>query len=245
MAVVLHQFPYSHFNEKARWALACKQVDYKRKSYLPGPHMSAIKKLSGQRSTPVLDWHGDIVPGSAAIINRLENEVPTPALYPADETLRAEALKVQADFDEVVGPATRTVLFAAMIDEGAYLTRMFSTGKSLPVRLFYRATFPMARGLIAKGNGVNPENIGRCKSVVDRTLDEVAEKVSKTGYMVGSEFSVADLTAAALIAPLANPRHPDMARPEPIPASIEAVLAKYREHPTIAWVNTMFEKHRV
>lgn len=51
--IVLHQFAFSHFNEKARWALQYKGVDYKRESYLPSLHMPQIKKLSGQSYTPV------------------------------------------------------------------------------------------------------------------------------------------------------------------------------------------------
>ena len=31
--ITLHQFLYSHFNEKARWALAFKGVPHERRSY--------------------------------------------------------------------------------------------------------------------------------------------------------------------------------------------------------------------
>ena len=244
MTVVLHQFAFSHFNEKARWALAFKAIRHKKSTYLPGPHMPQIKKLSGQAQTPVLDWNDEIVAGSAAIIDRLESENPENPLYPADPALRKEALAVQAEHDANTGPATRTVLFAAMINEGGYMTSMFGSGKSLPVRLLYRCTYPFAKGLIAKGNGVNPENIERCKKVTQATLDAIAEQTAVTGYLVGDCFTVADLTAAALCAPLANPSHPDMSRPNPVPDSIRSVIDSYRDHPAIAWVNQMYEKHR-
>lgn len=244
MAVILHQFPYSHFNEKARWALAYKGVDCTRQGYLPGPHMPQIKKLSGQSQTPVLDWHGDIVAGSAAIIDRLESEIADNPLYPSDPELKTKVLSKQSELDAELGPATRTVLFSAMIGEGGYLTSMFSTGKPLPVRWFYRATFPLAKGLIAKGNGVNPENIAHCREVTAKMLDQIDEDTKETGYLVGESFTVADLTAAALCAPLANPTHVDMARPQPVPESIQAILDEYKNHPAIAWVNRMYELHR-
>jgi len=244
MSVTLHQFPFSHFNEKARWALAYKDVDYERQSYLPGPHMPQIKKLSGQPQTPVLDWQGDIVAGSAAIIDRLEAEISEKPLYPGDAELKEQALAKQAEFDAELGPATRTVLFSAMINEGGYMTSMFSTGRAGPVRMFYRATFPLAKGLIAKGNGVNAENIARCRDTTAKFLDQIAEASSASGYLVGDSFTVADLTAAALCAPLANPTHVDMSRPQPVPDSIQAILDDYVDHPAIAWVNRMYELHR-
>jgi glutathione S-transferase len=46
MKLELHQFPSSHFNEKARWALDYKGLEHSRLNYLPGPHMRPIKKLS-------------------------------------------------------------------------------------------------------------------------------------------------------------------------------------------------------
>ncbi len=244
MSIVLHQFNFSHFNEKARWALAYKKVNHERQSYLPGPHIPQIKKLSGQRSTPVLDWQGEIIAGSAAIIDKLESEIADNPLYPDDEVMKQKALEIQAFYDNEVGPATRTVLFSRMLDHGSYITGMFGKGKSLPVRFLYRATFPLAKGLIAKGNGVYPENVTRCLDVTARALDNLAEKTGPTGYHVGDTFTVADLTAASLFAPLANANHPDMKRPEPIPESVRELLANYEDHPAIAWVNRQYELHR-
>ena len=36
-SVVLHQFPFSHFNERARWGLDWKRVAHRRQNHLPGP----------------------------------------------------------------------------------------------------------------------------------------------------------------------------------------------------------------
>lgn len=245
MTIVLHQFEFSHFNDKARWALGFKGLDHRRESYLPGPHMAYMKKLSGQPQTPVLVVDGEVIPGSAAIIDRLERDHPAPALYPQDPAQREEALAVQAHFDEVVGPATRTVIFSKLVDEEDYLCAMFARAAPPLKRRLYRLTLPIAKPMIAKGNGtVDPANVRRCFELVDATLDEVAARTADTGYMVGSTFTVADLAAAALLAPVASPRHPDMARPEPVPASVASLVARYAEHPAVAWVNRMYTEHR-
>ncbi len=242
--IVLHQFPYSHFNDKVRWALDYKGLPHTKKSYLPGPHMPVIKRLSGQSRTPVLEWQNEITAGSAEIIDRLEREHPSNPLYPYDVERRKEALAFQERFDREVGPATRAILFEALITEGAYICRMFSTGKPLPVRALYRLTFPLARGMIARGNGINDKNIAQSKVIVEKALMEIEDKIATTGYIVGDNFTVADLTAAALFAPLANPQHPEMARPTPIPESVASVINSYKGYKTIGWVKKMYEAHR-
>jgi len=227
MAVTLHQFAFSHFNEKARWALAYKQVPNTRQTYLPGPHMPALRKLSGQTATPVLALGEAIIIGSAAIIERLEQDYPQPPLYPADPDQRRAALTLQTQFDEGLGPAVRTLVFSVLVNEGGYLCRMFAGGKNLPTRLGYRVTFPLARPLIAKGNGVTPENLPRCRDLTAAALDEIAGQTSGTGYLIGDAFSVADLTAAALLAPLAELEHADMARPRPVPDRMTRLLTRW------------------
>jgi len=76
-SVVLHQFPFSHFNEKARWGLDWKGVPHVRETYLPGPHAQQIQRLAGQTMTPVLVLDGEVIPGSARILDALERRFPS------------------------------------------------------------------------------------------------------------------------------------------------------------------------
>ena len=153
--LVLHQFLYSHFNEKARWALDFKGVPHQRRPYLPGPHRPAMQKLSGQGQTPVLTIGAEVISGSARIIDSLETRYPEPALYPVDPSARTEALALQKRFDEEVGPAVRTALFSVLIDEGGYLTRMFARDASAPVRMLYRGNLPTGAGYDREGQRRN------------------------------------------------------------------------------------------
>jgi len=245
MDICLHQFLYSHFNEKARWALDYKRLPHRRQTYLPGPHIPKIRRLSDQTQTPVLTLDGEVVAGSAAIIDRLERDHPAPALYPADPSLRSEALALQTRFDATVGPATRTALFSVLVHEGGYLTRMFARDAGIPARTLYRASFPLARRLIARANGVtDPDNVTRAFEITGQTLDEVAERTQATGYLCGDAFTVADLTAASLLAPLAAVRHPDMARPQPVPDALATFYARWQDHPALGWLDRQYALHR-
>ena len=245
MPVVLHQFVASHFNEKARWALDWKGIAHERVTYLPGPHMLPIQRLSGNTQTPVLDLDGEIVAGSAAIVARLDRHVAAPPLLPDDDDARRAALGWQERYDDEVGPAVRAALFSVLVDEGDYLCRIFARTKPAWKRGLYRALFPAARGMIAKGNGVvDPADVERAFARTASALDEDAKQTEATGYLVGDAFTIADLAVAALLAPLAKVAHPDMAFPDDPPASMVRFHARYADHPAVAWVRGIYARHR-
>lgn len=243
--IELIQFPRSHFNEKARWALDLKRVPHTRRSLLPGPHAGTVKKLTGQTMVPVVGFGGHWVHGSAQIIDELERRFPEPALYPSDPQLRQRALDIQRHFDEDVAAHIRRSLFAAMLDEPAYIVSVFAGHRSLPVRLAYRATFPLAKGMMTKSmNLADPAAIEEAARVTAEALEFVLKESGPEGYLVGDSFSVADLTAAAILAPAADPPDSPMCKPRPMPPNSRAWLERWADHPGCDWVRQIYAKHR-
>jgi glutathione S-transferase len=202
-------------------------------------------RLSRATATPVLVLDGSVVAGSAQIVDALERRFPDPPLYPADAALRDRALAIQERLDREVGPAVRTVAFSALVAEPRYLRRIFAEGKPAAVRALYAASFPLVGRIIARANGADQAaTIARAFETTERALDEIARDVAATGYLAGACFGVADLTAAALLAILADPEHPDMRLPRPVPERVAALLARYAPHPTIAWVREQYRLRR-
>lgn len=243
--LILHQFVFSHFNEKARWALALKGLPHERRTCLPGPHLGAIRRLSGQTQTPVLQANGEVVAGSAAILDWLEARYPDPPLLPADRDAAGKARELEARFDAEVGPAVRTVLFEALLETPGYIAATFSLGKPASRRLAYRCMMPLAKGMIAKGNGVaDPDNRARCHTLTERSFEEIAARTNSGPFLAGDAFGIAALTAAALLAPLVQPGHPDITLPRPRPPAVEALLARWSAHPAAEWVRRTYRDHR-
>jgi glutathione S-transferase len=244
--LALLQFPYSHYNEKARWALDWKRIPHRRVSLLPGPHALRIRRLTGgETTTPVLLAGRRVVAGSAAIVEELERMQPEPALFPRDPALRERALAIARRFDDEVGPRVRRALFAVLLGDGDYFCRIWSHHRSAPVRALYRATFPFARPAVRRNVGLDAP--GALEDALDgarRALDFVAETSAATGQLAGDRFTVADLTAAALLAPLTELDHPDMDRPRPAPPAVAAFYAQFASHPGIAWVHAQYRAHR-
>jgi glutathione S-transferase len=243
--VVLHQFPYSHYNEKARWGLDWKGIPHRRASHLPGPHALRIRRLSGQSATPVLCVDKEVIAGSANVLAALERRFPERPLYPADPALRDRALALERWLDVEVGPAVRSALFSVLIEEPDYLCRLFSTGQRPAVQRLYRAAFPLTRGVMARANGVNdPRGVERAFEITRQALDRVAREIGPSGQLAGESFGVADLGAASLLAPLVSPAHPDMALPRPMPARLAAFLGGWASHPAATWVLDQYARHR-
>jgi len=240
----LHQFLYSHYNEKVRWALDFKSVSHTRISHLPGPHMAAIRTLAGVSQTPILRVGGVVVAGSADIIDVIEGHYPEPPLYPADAEPRKTALAVQTFFDEEIAPAVSRVLFGELLKEPAYLCRMLASEKPLFTRLTYRATQPAIRQVMRRMMGIDEGSVATARRTIRAGLDHVAALAGPEGYLAGNRFTVADLSAAALLAPACNPPHPDMEFPQPRPARVDAWLNEWADHPGAAWVRSIYAKHR-
>jgi glutathione S-transferase len=138
----------------------------------------------------------------------------------------------------------RTVGFSVFLEEPDYLCAIFTRGQPAWKRASYRVLVPFAKPLMARANGVNTENVPRAFARTERALDDTARAIGTTGQLVGDRFSVADLTAAALLAPLAALSHPDMARPHRVPARAQELYARFDRHPALQWVREQYARHR-
>jgi len=243
--VDLFQFRFSPFNEKARWMLDIKRVPHKRTSVLPGPHVPKIKKLTGQTATPVLRIDGQVIAGSARILDELERRYPDPMLMPADEAGRRRVLEIQKRFDEDWTPRMRRAVLTTLMDEPDYWARTFGADHSRLKQRLYALVLPLARGLVRKGNGITgPESVADGFTAAKEALDFVEQETKATGYLVGDRFTLADLVAASSLAFCCDPPHPDMERPIPHCRGVAAWILAWHDHVGVALVKTMYENHR-
>ncbi|MBM4247616.1 MAG: glutathione S-transferase [Deltaproteobacteria bacterium] len=248
MLELLH-FRCSPYNEKVRWALDLKRVPHTRTPLLPGPHLPRMRKLTGSDSfTPLLvrdTADGGPLNGSAAILDWLEARYPTPALLPADEAEAARARDIQRRFDDDIGLRGRRAALAALLASPAYFAAVFGAGHGRLARAAYALTVPLAAPLVRKGNGIaGAAAIADGHAAFVEGLDYVAREAAATGYLVGRGFTVADRTAASMLAMCVDPPDSPMARPRPMPQSSTSFLERYATHPGADWVRGIYPRHR-
>jgi glutathione S-transferase len=241
----LIQFPYSHYNEKVRWALALKRVPHRRRNLLPGPHAAVVLPLTRQTETPVVRFGNEVVHGSARILEELERRAPDPPLYPADSDRRRRALEVAAWFDTEAGPMVRRSAFAILLQHPDYVCSMFSAGHGALARLGYRLMFPVTRFAMSRAMGIgDAASIEHATAATQAAFDRIARDTGPSGYLVGDSFSVADLTASALLAPAADVEHAAMALPQPRPDDLQRWYERWAGHPGARWVREQYRRHR-
>lgn len=242
--IELLQFRHSPYNEKVRWALDVKHVPHRRRSLLPGPHVAIVKRLTGRTTTPVLLHDGVALDGSARIVQWLDLRYP-PTLLPDDATLREEALRIERWFDEDLTPRIRRTVLAALLAQPGFFARVFGDGTPPLKRRLYACVVPFAAPLVRKGNGITgAPSIEDGHRAAHEALEFVAQRGAATGYLCGSGFTVADLTAASTLAVLVRPGQSPMASPQPVGRSFRALVQRYARHPGAEWVRHIYARHR-
>lgn len=246
----LWHIPVSHYNEKVRWALEYKGVDHGRKAPPPPSHIAAAMWLTrgGSKTFPVLDLDGRRIGDSTAIIAALERSYPDPPLYPQDAAELERALALEDFFDEEVGPHTRLLAFHELRRDPDALAAFATTMVPGPI-----ASNPTARRLAGKGAGAYAQarfkvggedaaTLARAKILAGFDRLEAELEKGEGDYLVGNAFSVADVTAASLLAPVVGP--PEGPAIPQRPAAFERFTAPLRERAGYRWVEQMFRRHR-
>jgi len=240
----LWQFTSSHFNEKARWALDYKRIPHLRHSLVPGFHVLPVKRMTGQTQVPVLKLNGEVISDSTRIIEALERAFPKPPLYPADAEERRRALELEDYFDEELGPYIRRWFFHVALPYPEFVRASFVSHASPATQLAHRAMAPVFGRIMRRQMDINPESAEVARTKTIAAMDRLAAELRPSGYLVADRFTVADLTAAALLAPLVKPPEfpyqPAVELPEPL-AKIRHELAGHR---AFQWALQVYRQHR-
>ena len=241
---VLWQFTSSHFNEKARWALDYKRVAHFRRSLVPGFHVPVVKRMTGSTHVPVLQLGNEAISDSTRIIEALERTYPQPALYPDDPEERRRALELEDYFDEELGPYIRRWVFFVILPYGDYVRAAFVSHASATTRLAHRALAPLFGRVMRRQMDINPASaeIARAKTLA--AMERLEKELRPSGYLAGGCFTVADLTAAALLSPVVRPPEFPYRPALPLPEPFAKVCESLRSSRACQWTLDVYRRHR-
>ncbi|MCR8914659.1 glutathione S-transferase family protein [Marinobacter panjinensis] len=245
MAIRLYQFAISHYCEKVRWALDYKGLSYEAISLLPGQHVKTIRKLTGKDSSvPVLDHDGHRVQGSKEIIDYLDETFPENPLTPADPQAREEALAWEQRLDEEAGPAVRCYSYHHFLQRPKVVVPLLAAGTPFYNRILLKLAFSRVDEIMRKWMKINEKTAEQSRKTMEAYLTELAEAYQKKPYLAGDSFSRADLTAAALFAPMFQPEQYPVPWPKPakIPKDIKVWLDQWQ--PQIQPLETVYAANR-
>jgi glutathione S-transferase len=211
---------------------------------MPGRHAKLAQRLCGGRTFPVLELDGDAIGDSTEIIAALERRHPEPPLYPVDSSERARALEIEDFFDEEYGPHERLLVLHHLLPDPWLFAGTFVPDLKGPRRLVARAMHPLIRRRTAADFGIDDASVElawrKCRAACER----FAAELQSNGYLVGDGFTVADLSVAAIFAPVVAPRqfpYPQPQRDHPRLAELRALID---ECGALEWTETMYARHR-
>ncbi len=198
---------FSHFCEKARWALDHAGLDYVEDDHVPLFHWARNLRARAKRTVPALVTPRGVLAESTDIVRFADESLP-PArkLFPDDPGERAEVEQWVALLDRGLGPATRRKVYSLVLpDTAAARDLLMSTGPKWERRAT-RALFPVMRALMVRGMNVTAQGTARSDAKIDEIFGQIAERLAGgRRYLVGDRFTAADLTFASLAGPALFP----------------------------------------
>ncbi|HEV3376251.1 MAG TPA: glutathione S-transferase family protein [Thermoleophilaceae bacterium] len=242
---VLWHLEISHYNEKVRWALDYKGVAHVRRAVTPALQELTARRLRAGRTVPVLKVNGRTIGDSTKIIEAIERRWPEPPLYPADPEERSRALALEDYFDEQCGHDLRRVLFGDNLAEPEkFLVMLY--GADDPRLGLLKPVSPLFCRVVKRRFRIRPETVEESREKVRAAFDKLEADVGPSGYLVGESFTVADLTAASILAPIVMP--PQFPYIKLHPDERTAQSRRFREsledRPGFKWVEEMYARHR-
>ncbi len=242
---VLWHLEISHYNEKARWALDYKGVAHVRRAVTPALQELTARRLRTGRTVPILELNGRAIGDSTKIIEEIERRWPDPPLYPADPEERSRALDLEDYFDEQCGHDLRRVLFGDNLADPEKFLAMFYGAERRRIGLLEMLT-PLFCRVVKWRFNIRPETVEKSRAKVRAAFDRLEADLSPSGYLVGESFTVADLTAASILAPIVMPPEFPYIKLHPDERTAESRRFRdsLKDRPGFKWVEDMYARHR-
>jgi glutathione S-transferase len=240
--------PISHFCEKARWALDRASVAYVEEPHLQLVHMVAARRAGGGRTVPVLvTATGEVLDDSTRILRWADTQGdPARALYPAGDA-GAEAAALERRFDDGLGPDGRLWMYHETLPVVDELAPWALAGIPRWERRVFRVSGRFVDRAIRRFLDIDAATAHAARERVEAEFDDVAQRLADgRRFLLGDRFTAADLTFAALAAPVLLPERygSPLPPPEAMPASMAEEVRRLRAHPAGAFAQRLYDEER-
>ena len=194
--------PFSHYCEKARWALDRGGVAHVEDGHLPLFAWLPALRAGRVRTVPSLVTAEGAITDSTEILRWVDRHGDAAPLFPPEVP---EAAELEARFDRSLGPHARRVAYGHLLP---VLRDVLDDARGVPA-LELRAARLMAPALAAimkRGLKVTPAGVARSRERLADVFAEVEQRLADgRRYLCGDRFTAADLTFAALATPALLP----------------------------------------
>jgi glutathione S-transferase len=242
--IKLYQFAFSHFCEKARWALDYKGLRYAPRNLLPGAHKQVTRGLAPKSSLPILVDDINVIQESSAIVTYLDERYPDRPLTPADRDQARQAIEWEQFLDREIGVTLRLWFYHHALSDRPRALRFLLDATPWYRRPIFALAFPEVRTTMLRAMNIDAESAMKARSRLLAGLEKLDETLQDRPFLVGDRFSRADLTACALLAPYCRVGESDSKACAVLPEPLSAMRARHKDRRFFGWVTENYEKHR-
>lgn len=225
--------PVSHYCEKIRWALTRLQVPFVEERHMPPFHRFATRRickyanlddmpeternmspinrfivqLVGGQSVPVLISETSVLKSSDEILKYVD-AIASEALklYPTNPEHRRQIEELVNSFDSVLAPAVRLWTYSHILNQAHLVQPLWCQGVPWFERLLFPILFPWMRSNVLQMYTINESSVIAAHQTICKIFKTVEGLLSDgRNYLVGDQFSAADLTFATLAAAVVVP----------------------------------------
>jgi len=247
---------FSHYNEKARWALDYCGVDYDEQRFMPGFSQLGVMvatrgrggradAVSSRYSTPILITRdGEHLCDSTAIARWASATRDDDPLFPTTEV--GELVEY---YGRRFGPHTRLAAYWHAFRNKSALPKIAAANVGRAQALAFRALAPLGSALIRRGLKIDATSYEHSLARVREEIAATDRRLEGRSYLVGDRFTAADLTWASLIAPVmlitpAEGYGAVLPAATDFPADTQELVAEVRASRSGAFALEMFRRHR-
>ncbi|MEK8087761.1 glutathione S-transferase [Aquabacterium sp. A3] len=243
--LTLYTFAMSHYSEKIRWTLDVSHIAYREVCLSPAFHIAPALRMGGRGQTtlPIIQGDGESVQDSPRILRWLQAHHGPLAVMPSEfDTLLRD---VERRIDAIGKDVARLLYAGAFGVADEHILKLWTDHASPLQAAFIRTSYPIMRWVFRQKLQIKPRRVALARQRIAETLDWLERQLSNGRiHLVGESLTVADITAASLLAPLACPdQHPVYGDPA-YREGMRMALQEWADRPAIAWVLHMYAQHR-
>ena len=175
MTAKLITISFSHYCEKARWALDRCGVPYEEEAHLPVFHYLVTYRSGGTRTVPVLVDGETVVRDSTDIVAWADKHRPGSLIPPAGAR---DALAIEDDLDNHLGPATRRWAYFHLLpnrEADGYVV----AGVPRWERSLLTVSRPLAIAFLRRGLELDEAGVERSRKQIEDTFARVDEILAR------------------------------------------------------------------
>jgi glutathione S-transferase len=200
----LYVIAASHPCATVEEGLRLKELPYRQVELLAGYHHVHQRLRFGARSVPGIRFaDGEKVLGSRAILHRLEERIPEPALLPSDPNRRQAVEEAEHWGEQVLQDAVRRIEIMALIRNPEALLSQAEASTLPTPKPLVRLVGPLGVRAEARVHGASEESVRADLAALPNFLDRI-DRLLADGLIGGEPPNVADLQIGSSVRVLSN-----------------------------------------